>query len=483
MRKTKIICTIGPASQDDKTLEKLIMAGMDLARINTSHADKEEVKMLVGRIRRASKACGRDIAIILDLQGPKIRIGRLEKELELKNSQKLILSTAPGDKGSKEDSLPVIPVTYTRFIDDIKKDARIFIDDGLIECRVTKVSRKNRQAECRVITGGVLSSNKGINLPGVSVSADSVTRRDMEFLKLGLQLEADFIAQSFVRTKEDVEKIRKAIDRESSTARIISKIEKHEAVDTFEEILGVSDAIMVARGDLGIEIDAEEVPAIQKRIIRRSNLSGKPVITATQMLNSMIVSPRPTRAEVSDVANAILDGSDAVMLSGETAVGRYAVKAVQMMVRIIEETEKTLDYDLISQNSTLLRKKLGVPHNTITEAISYAACEVASILDAAAIISSTESGNTARQVSKNRPRSLIIGTSPNEYVVRQLMLSWGVVPLKTLSSKNIDSMIEEDIKISQKAGLVKKGDRVVITAGVMVNEPGSTNLINVREIG
>jgi pyruvate kinase len=481
MRKTKIICTIGPASQDEKILERLISSGMDLARINTSHSDKEEVEILVNRIRKAAKKSKRDVAIILDLQGPKIRVGQLEEELELKNGQKIILSTDPGRKGRKTDNL-VIPVTYNRFIDDIKADTTIFIDDGLIECRVLRVRRKDKDAECKVITSGILSSHKGINLPGVSVSVNSVTRRDIEYLKLGLELEVDFIAQSFVRTKEDVEKVRKVIDAAGSTARIISKIEKHEAVDTFEKILEVSDAIMVARGDLGIEIEAEEVPAIQKRIIRRANLSGKPVITATQMLNSMIENPRPTRAEVSDVANAILDGSDAVMLSGETAIGKYAVKSLQMMVRIIKETEKTLDYELIAQNNALLRKKLNIPYNTITEAISFAACEVATILGADAIISSTESGNTARQVSKNRPKSLIIGTSPNKYVVRQLMLSWGVIPFKTVSSKNIDGMIEEDIKVSLKAGLIKKGDRVVITAGVMANKPGSTNLINVRNI-
>ncbi len=481
MRKTKIICTIGPASQDEKILDRLISSGMDLARINTSHSDKEEVEILVKRIRKTAKKSGRDIAIILDLQGPKIRIGRLKQEVELKNGQKIILSTDPVRPGRKTDKL-VIPVTYSRFIDDIKAGTPIFIDDGLIECRVLRVRRKDKDAECKVITGGILSSHKGINLPGVSVSVNSVTRRDIEYLKLGLELGVDFIAQSFVRTKEDVRKVRKVIDAAGSTARIISKIEKYEAVGAFESILDASDAIMVARGDLGIEIDAEEVPAIQKRIIRRANLSGKPVITATQMLNSMIENPRPTRAEVSDAANAILDGSDAVMLSGETAVSKYAVKAVQMMVRIIKETEKTLDYELISQNNALLRKKLDIPQNTITEAISFASCEVAAILDAGAIISSTESGNTARQVSKNRPRSLIIGTSPNKYVVRQLMLSWGVIPLKTISSKNIDSMIEEDIKVSARAGLIKKGDRVVITAGVMVNKPGSTNLINVRKI-
>jgi pyruvate kinase len=239
---------------------------------------------------------------------------------------------------------------------------------------------------------------------------------------------------------------------------------------------------MVARGDLGIEIDAEEVPSVQKNIIKKANLEGKPVITATQMLNSMIVSPRPTRAEVSDVANAIIDGSDAVMLSGETAIGKYPVKSLEMMVRITKETEKTLDYDAILRNNAILRKNLGIQHNTITEAISFAACEIANILGVDAIITSTESGFTARQVSKSRPKSMIIATSPNQWVVRQLMLSWGVIPILTRSSKNIDSMIKEDIRVAREKNYISKNDTVVVTAGVLVNKPGSTNLINVREI-
>lgn len=482
MRKTKIICTIGPASEREEILEKMILAGMDITRINTSHSDKAEVITLVKRIRKISKRVGKNTAIILDLQGPKIRIGELPRDIYLKSDQNIILYTGKINSNKKSGRELMIQVGYSRFIDDIRKGVTIFIDDGLIECKILKIDKENKSALCRVITGGTLSSHKGINLPGVSVSIESITKKDIEFLKLGLKLEVDFIAQSFVRSKDDVEVIRKIINKAGSPVKIISKIEKHEAVKAFEEILEVSDAIMVARGDLGIEIDAEFVPVVQKRIIKRSNLEGKPVITATQMLNSMIENPRPTRAEVSDVANAILDGSDAVMLSGETAVGSYPLKSLKMMVRVIIETEKTLDYDLISKNNTILRKKLGIPHNTITEAISYASCEIAAILDADAIISSTESGFTARQVSKNRPESMIIGTSPNQCVVRQLMLSWGVVPLKTVSSKNIDDMIEEDMKVSREMGYIQKGDRVVITAGVLVNEPGSTNLINVREV-
>ncbi|MCD4669413.1 MAG: pyruvate kinase [Actinomycetia bacterium] len=481
MRKTKIICTIGPSSDSEEVLKKMILSGMDIARINASHSDEREVSTLVKRIRKISKKTGKNTAIILDLQGPKIRIGRLARDICLKNGQNIILYTGGMKSNDRSGRKPMIQVAYSRFIDDVRTGGTIFIDDGLIECKVLKIDRKNNNVFCRVIIGGTLSSHKGINLPGVSVSINSITKKDIKFLKLGLDLGVDFIAQSFVRSSDDVERIKKIVKKAGNPAKIISKIEKHEAVDAFDKILEISDAIMVARGDLGIEIEAEEVPAVQKRIIKRSNLEGIPVITATQMLNSMIENPRPTRAEVSDVANAILDGSDAVMLSGETAVGSYPLKSLEMMVRVIMETEKTLDYDLIYRNNAILRKKLGIPHNTITEAISFAACEIAGILDADAIISSTESGFTARQVSKNRPRSMIIGTSPNQYVVRQLMLSWGVIPLRTVSSKNIDSMIEEDIRISLEKGYIQKGNRVVITAGVLVNEPGSTNLINVRE--
>ena len=482
LKRTKIICTIGPASSSDGILGKMIRQGMDIVRINTSHSDAGEVNRLVKKIRKISSENNKNIAIILDLQGPKIRIGELKENIELKSGQNIVFTTSKKARLTKKYDDPIVDVSYSGFIEDIKEGGTIFIDDGLIECKVKKIDKKARTAVCRTITGGMLSSNKGINLPDVSVSVDSVTRKDVEFLKLGIKLKVDFIAQSFVRNKEDIIRVKKEINKSGSTIKVIAKIEKHEAVNAFDSILEVSDAIMVARGDLGIEIDAEEVPSVQKNIIKKSNLKGKPVITATQMLNSMIISPRPTRAEVSDVANAIIDGSDAVMLSGETAIGKYPVKALEMMVRITRETEKTLDYDAILRNNAILRKKLRIPHNTITEAISFAACEIANILRVDAIITSTESGFTARQVSKSRPRSIIIGTSPNQWVVRQLMLSWGVIPVLTRSSKNIDSMIEEDIRVAKEKNYISNKDTVVITAGVLVNKPGSTNLINVREI-
>ncbi len=482
MRKTKIICTIGPASRSNERLKALIAGGMDIARINTSHSGKEEIVEIVKKIRKISKNLNKSTAIMLDLQGPKIRIGELKNNLDLKKGQKIIFTTrARPDPGFPVAS-HVIMVTYNKFIDDVSRGDHIFIDDGLIECKILQLDESKKYALCEVLIGGQLSSYKGINLPGVSVSVNSVTKKDFQILGLGLELEVDFIAQSFVRDAGDIEKIKSRISKEISPPMVIAKIEKSEAVNSFDDILEVSDAIMVARGDLGIELDAEKVPHIQKEIIKKANMAGKPVIIATQMLDSMMRNPRPTRAEVSDVANAIIDGSDAVMLSGETAAGKYPMGSLKMMVGIIRETEKNLDYSTILRNNVILRKKLNIPHNTITEAISFASVEISNMLDVKAIISSTESGFTARQVSKNRPRSMIIGASPNSRVVMQLMLSWGVIPVKTKLSKNIDMMIDEDIKAAKKLGYISRGDKVVITAGVMVNKPGSTNLINVRVV-
>ncbi len=482
MRKTKIICTIGPASKEENILRGLITGGMDVARINTSHSDSEEVMEIVKKIRRVSREFKRNTAIILDLQGPKIRVGDLKNKIRLERKQKVVFTVANNYDFSHSGINNIIKVTYDKFIEDIKKGSRIYIDDGLIECKVLDINIPKKSAVCEVITGGLLSSNKGINLPGVHISADSVTKKDLEFLNLGLKLEIDFIAQSFVRNSYDIEEIKRVISDKKSHAMVIAKIEKHEAVENFDSILNSADAVMVARGDLGIEMNAEEIPHIQKRIIKKANVAGKPVITATQMLDSMMRNPRPTRAEVSDVANAIIDGSDSVMLSGETAVGKYPLESLKMMVKIINKTEASLDYDAILRNDVILRKKLRITQDTITEAISFASREISNMLNAKAIISSTESGHTARQVSKNRPRSMIIGASPNQWVVRQLMISWGVVPVKMKFTKNIDMMIDESINVSKKLKYINTGDRVVITAGVLVNKPGSTNLINVEEV-
>ena len=482
MRKTKIICTIGPASKEENILRELIIGGMDIARVNTSHSDSEEVIEIVEKIRRVSHEFKRNTAIILDLQGPKIRVGDLKNKIRLERKQKIVFTVANNYDSSHSGINNIIKITYDKFIEDIKKGSRIYIDDGLIECKVLDINIPKKSAVCEVITGGLLSSNKGINLPGVSISAASITKKDLKFLNLGLKLEVDFIAQSFVRNSYDIEEIKRVISDKKSHAMVIAKIEKHEAVENFDGILKSADAIMIARGDLGIEMAPEEIPHIQKRIIKKANILGKPVITATQMLDSMMRNPRPTRAEVSDVANAIIDGSDSVMLSGETAVGKYPLESLKMMVKIINKTEASLDYDTILRNNAILRKKLKIDRKTITEAISFASCEIANMLNAKAIISSTESGHTARQVSKNRPRSMVIGTSQNEWVVRQLMISRGVIPVRMKFTKNIDMMIDESINVSKKLKYINTGDIVVITAGVLVNKPGSTNLINVEEV-
>ena len=388
IRKTKIICTIGPASRSDEKLRSMIAGGMDVARLNTSHSSTEEIIETVKKIRQISKTLKKNTAVILDLQGPKIRIGELKDKVDLKSGQKIIFTTRAKPDNSFPDASHTVTVTYSKFVDDVSAGDRIFIDDGLIECKILRVNGNKKYALCEVITGGPLGSHKGINLPGVTVSVNSVTKKDLQFLDLGLELEVDFIAQSFIRNAGDVKKIKSRIKQKKKSTMLISKIEKREAVNSFDDILEISDAIMVARGDLGIEMAAEEVPHTQKEIIKKANMAGKPVITATQMLDSMMRNPRPTRAEVSDVANAIIDGSDAVMLSGETAVGKHPLGSLRMMVRIIKETEKNLDYGTMLRNNIILRKRLNIPHNTITEAISYASVEVSNRLGVKTIISS-----------------------------------------------------------------------------------------------
>lgn len=484
MRKTKIICTIGPASRDEKILKKMITGGMDIARINSSHSSAGEVEEMVGKIRKISQKFNKNTAIMLDLQGSKIRVDKLENKIRLSKKQKVIFTAGDGCKLDSKDNYNVIKVAYDKFIDDIKEGCSIFINDGLIECRVKKIDRLKNVAVCEVMTGGIVESHKGINLPGITISADSITEKDIEFLNLGIKLGVDFIAQSFVRNSEDVEKIKKIIHDKKSHIMLVAKIEKHEAVRNFDDILNSADAVMVARGDLGIEVNAEDIPYLQKEIIKKSNMAGKPVVTATQMLDSMMRNPRPTRAEVSDVANAIIDGSDAVMLSGETAVGEYPIESLEMLTRIINKTEISLDYDLLLRNRDIRNRKLKDSHGdgAITGAISFAACEIAHILNAKAIISATESGHTARQVSKNKPESMIIGASSNDRVIKQLMISWGVVPVKVKPARNIDMMINESVNVSKRLKYVNSGDRVVVTAGVLLNKPGTTNLINVKEV-
>src|SRR5680860_972555 len=354
IKKTKIICTIGPSSKSAKVLEKLITGGMDIARINTSHSPKEEILEITAAIRDISARHNKITAILLDLQGPKIRVGRLDKDIELKAGHRVIFTLAEKESISEnfsDKNTEIINIDYDNFLNDIKEGNTVFLDDGLLECTILKIFKSKGYAEARVIIGGILKSHKGINLPGVSISIDSVTKRDLDFLNLGIDIKVDFIAQSFVRQAEDIKQIMDIIKERNSHIMVIAKIEKHEAVTNFNSILRQADGIMIARGYLGVEIDLEDLPYIQKNIIKKTNLAGKPVVTATQMLDSMIRNPRPTRAEVSDVANAILDGTDAIMLSGESANGTYPVEAVETMAKIARETEKRLHYKVSFSNA------------------------------------------------------------------------------------------------------------------------------------
>ncbi len=474
MKKTKVVCTIGPACNDYPFLKKMIAAGMDVARINTSHSSENEVVQLVERIRKAAGALNANTAVLLDLQGPKIRVGGLKQDIIVKSGESIKLTTKDVERVYDPNRGIMIKVGYEKFIQDIGKGNTIFIDDGLIELVVTGVNRKASTADCKVVRGGVIGPNKGINLPKIKVSLDSVTEKDYYFLQLGIKLGVDFIAQSFVRDREDVAKIKEKIQKSESHQMVIAKIEKHEAIYNFESILEESDGIMIARGDLGIEIDQEDVPLLQKKIIKDANHVGKPVITATQMLDSMIRNHRPTRAEVSDVANAILDGSDAVMLSGETAIGKFPLESLQTMVNIIQKTEQESSYRPFDRHAS------DKEPTSITQAISSASCQVAHKLHAKTIITSTKTGHTARQVAKHKPNTHIIGVSPREYVIRQLMTSWGIIPIHTKFVENINEIAEEAIKAVTTGGYAKKGDIVVLTAGV--HKPGSTNMINVRKI-
>ncbi len=472
MRKTKIVCTIGPASESPEMIRKLIMAGMNVARLNFSHGDHEEQGARITRIKEARRELNKNVAILLDTKGPEIRTGNLkESAVELVEGESIILTTEDilGDKHK-------ISVMYDGLPDDVKPGSIVLIDDGLIELKVEEVV--GQEVHCRILNGGTLKSKKGVNLPGVKISLPGITPKDADDIVFGISQGIDFIAASFVRKATDVLEIRELLEQHGGEhIQIISKIENQEGVDNIDEILEVSDGIMVARGDLGVEIPPEEVPLVQKRIIEKCNQRGKPVITATQMLDSMQRNPRPTRAEASDVANAIFDGTDAIMLSGETAAGKYPVEAVQMMARIAERAEESLNY------RDLYKKQSNAQQMTVTEAISQAVATSALDLNVRAIITSTQSGYTARMVSKYRPKSPIIAVSTDERVMRQLALVWGVHAICGKEVDNTDDMFSLAVNAAMNAGFVQLGDLVVITAGVPVGRSGTTNLIKVHQVG
>jgi pyruvate kinase len=472
MRKTKIVCTIGPASESLENTKKLIASGMNVARLNFSHGDFEEHGNRIKNIRQASQELNKTVAILLDTKGPEIRLGKLKEEpIELVQGEYITLTTEEilGD-------IDRVPVTYKELPGDVHVGSTILIDDGLIG--LTVVDIKGTEIKCQIVNSGQIKSKKGVNVPGVSISMPGITEKDANDIKFGIEVGVDFIAASFVRRASDVLEIRELLERHNARhIQIISKIENQQGVDNLDEILEVSDGLMVARGDLGVEIPAEEVPLVQKTMIEKCNRVGKPVITATQMLDSMQRNPRPTRAEASDVANAIFDGTDAIMLSGETAAGKYPFESVQTMARIAERAESALHY------REIFTKQANAQQKSVTEAISQAVANSALDLEAKAIVTATESGYTARMVSKYRPKAPIIAVTPNEQVMRRLQLVWGVIPVKGTMADTTDEMFDIAVKGAMESGLVRLGDTVIITAGVPVGRSGTTNLIKIHNIG
>ncbi|GIP56978.1 pyruvate kinase [Paenibacillus sp. FSL W8-0186] len=471
MRKTKIVCTIGPSSESLENTKKLIMAGMNVARLNFSHGDFEEHGNRIKVIRQASEELGKSVAILLDTKGPEIRTGKLKEEpIELVQDEFITLTTEEilGDKDR-------ISITYQNLPHDVEVGSTILIDDGLIG--LTVVDIQGTEIKCRVINGGPIKSKKGVNVPGVDISLPGITEKDANDILFGIEQGIDFIAASFVRKASDVLEIRQLLERHNAShIQIISKIENQQGIDNLDEILEVSDGLMVARGDLGVEIPAEDVPLAQKKMIEKCNRVGKPVITATQMLDSMQRNPRPTRAEASDVANAIFDGTDAIMLSGETAAGKYPVESVLTMSRIAEKAESALEY------REIFIKQSNAQQTTVTEAISQAVANSALELNAKAIITSTETGYTARMVSKYRPKAPIIAVTTQDNTMRRLALNWGVTPVKGDVASSTDEMFDNAMKGGLDSGVVKEGDLVVITAGVPLGRSGSTNLVKIGQV-
>ncbi|WP_280769897.1 pyruvate kinase [Salipaludibacillus daqingensis] len=472
MRKTKIVCTIGPASESKEKLTNIIEAGMNVARLNFSHGDFEEHGARIKTIREASKEAGKNVAILLDTKGPEIRTQTLEggeAKLEQGSTVRVSMEEVVGNN-------ELISVTYPGLIDDVHVGSVLLLDDGLIELKVTEIT--DGQLVTNVVNSGVLKNKKGVNVPNVSVNLPGITDKDAKDIEFGIEQDVDFIAASFVRRASDVFEIRQLLEKHGADhIQIIPKIENQEGVDNIDEILEVSDGLMVARGDLGVEIPPEDVPLVQKELIKKCNKLGKPVITATQMLDSMQRNPRPTRAEASDVANAIFDGTDAIMLSGETAAGTYPVESVLTMNNIAVKTETALKYE------DILRKRSKESEHSVTNAISQSVTHTAQNLQASAILTSTESGHTARMISKYRPKSPILAVTSSDRVSRALSLVWGVYPQVGPKADSTDEMLQSAVDESLKTGFVKNGDLVVITAGVPVGEKGTTNLMKVHVIG
>ncbi|MCX4378318.1 MAG: pyruvate kinase [Lachnospiraceae bacterium] len=475
MRKTKIICTIGPVSQSEEKLKELILAGMNVARFNFSHGGHEEHKGKYERAVKAAKDLGMPLATMLDTKGPEIRLRDFEGGKQYLESGNLFRLTTDEILGTAERA----SISYKNLKNDISVGTTILIDDGLIEMTVKAIEETD--IVCEVINGGYVSNHKGINVPGVVLSMPYISEVDREDILFGVKMGYDYLAASFVRCREDVEAVRKLITDNGGKMKIISKIENMQGIDNIDEILEVSDGIMVARGDMGVEVPMEEVPILQKELIQKTIRQGKIVITATQMLDSMMKNPRPTRAETTDVANAIYDGTTAIMLSGESAAGAYPIESVQTMSRIAERTEQEVGYEArfhaINYGCEVLDNR-----EDVTTAISHACCATAMDLKASAIITVTMSGFTANKISRYQPECMVIGCTVDESVYRQLSLLFGVMPLLIQKEDDTEKLFDAAINASLEAGLIHHGDRVVLTAGVPLGVAGNTNMIRVVEV-
>jgi len=471
MRKTKIICTLGPAVDSEDMLRTLIRAGMDAARFNFSHGSHPEHLARLNRLKSVRDAMGRPVATILDTKGPEIRIKSFDaKTVTLETGDPFTLTTddVVGDRSR-------VSVTYPKLHQELAPGQQVLIDDGLVAIRVEEIA--GHDIRCTVENGGTLSANKSINFPGVHIRLPALTEKDVADIRFGVENDFDYIAASFVRRAADVEAVRQVLrDCGGENVKIIAKIENQEGVDNVDEILAAADGIMVARGDLGVEIPAARVPVLQKQMIRKGLQAGKPVITATQMLDSMMRNPRPTRAEVSDVANAVFDGTGCVMLSGETAGGKYPVESLTAMVGIVTEAEQSIDYWRRFQKQRI------TPASNINDAITHTCCLTAMDLNATAILAATSSGRTARMICRFRPACPVAALTMHEKVRRQLAICWGVIPLLTGEVNSTDRIFSLSAEVARKEGLVKNGDTVVITAGVPLGKSGSTNLIKAQVI-
>ncbi len=466
IRKTKIICTMGPSTEKEGVLEKLMLAGMNVARFNFSHGDHEEQLGRLTKLRETRERLGLPVAALLDTKGPEIRLREFaEGKVMLKAGQTFTLTTEEVVGDEKR-----VSISYKNLPKDVSVGTHILIDDGLIAMTVKEVT--DTDIICEVINGGKVSNKKGVNVPNVELSMDYVSPKDYKDIVFAVKEDFDFIAASFVRTAADVKQLRDILhEHGGDQIKIIAKIENNQGIQNIDQIIDAADGIMVARGDMGVEIPIEEVPIIQKMIIKKAYHAGKVVVTATQMLDSMMSHPRPTRAEATDVANAIYDGTSAIMLSGETAAGDYPVEAVETMVRIALRTEADINY--ISR----LRARNTNEKPSITDAISHTACLMAGDLNATSIVTVTKSGRTARMISKYRPQSPVIGGCISDKVCRQLNLSWGVIPLKIEEKQDADELFDHALERSKEAGLIQEGDTVVLTAGVPLGIAGTTNLL------